>query len=119
MTRATFLIIERALEPAPPLDSEPYWCYANTLIFHQKKIKVWEQEIPEAKMLWGPNKRWNCDEFEKYFGCEVFKDNQNGWQLRLTISHDRAEFWLNEIINWRKQYHNNHFKKETILEKLK
>ena len=108
-TKATFLTIERPLIPPPPIDSEPYWCYINTLIFHDKDGKnVWEQKIPEADIHWIKGK-WG-DEFASYFSAEVFKDSNFGWQLRLKISHERAKFWLAKMMEYIAEYHKAHFK---------
>ena len=125
--RTTFLIIERALIPSPPIDSEPYWCYINTLLFHDKSGReVWQQEIPEAKLNWShqfkyddKKKRYeyNCDEFDKYFHCEVFKDKNLGWQLRITLSHGKADFWHKQIIEFIEEYHKEHFKLKEEREK--
>jgi hypothetical protein len=116
--KAMFLIIERPLDPPPPLESTPQWYYSNTLGFYNKNNKcVWEQKIPEAGMLYKPlyhhdNGKWEYwrDEFGSYFHCEVFKDKHFGWQLRLKISHHYAEIWYNEIMAYIRKYHENHFK---------
>ena len=119
--RATFLIIERALMPPPPIDSEPYWCYVNILKFYQNRKEVWSQEIPEAKLSWIHRFRYNdkkkeheyeCDDFDKYFHCEVFKDTNLGWQLRIKISHGKADFWLKRILEFLESYHQEHFRLE-------
>lgn len=105
--KATFLTIERPLLPPPPIDSEPYWCYIKTLIFHDKLgRKVWEQEIPEVDLRWMKG-QWG-DKFDNYFSAEVFKDWDFGWQLRLKISHDRAKFWLARINEYIEEYHEAH-----------
>lgn len=121
--RAKFLTIERPLLPAPPMDSEPSWYYSNTLGFYKKGKKVWEQQIPEAQLLWKPlyrfddeKKEWVYwrDEFDKYFRCEVFKDKNFGWQLRLHLSHNYAEIWHKKITDYVEEYHENHFKKKGV-----
>ena len=128
--RAIFLTIERALMPPPPIDSEPYWCFTNTLLFYDKAgRKVWEQKIPEANLAWVHGFRYNdkkkeyeylCDEFDKYFHCEVFKDKNLGWQLRLTLSHGKANFWHKRILEFIEAYHQEHhkLKKERELQKV-
>lgn len=111
-TKATFLTIERPLLPPPPLESSPYWCYSNTLIFHDAQgNKVWEQEIPEAELYWVENNSGNVgDVFDHYFWpFEVFKDGNFGWQLRMTMSHNRAKFWLAKIMKYMKEHHEKHF----------
>lgn len=111
--RATFLTIERPLEPQPPKDSEPYWCYINTLMFYDKRNnKVWEQKIPEARLAWMKRNRSdiNCDDFEKYGSCQVFYDEHFGWQLRWTISHERAKLWHKEILEYIEDYHQEYHK---------
>lgn len=80
-----YVIIQRQLWPQPPKDSEPYWCYINTLMFKNKdRNTVWEQEIPEA----------NCGPFpmlNKYFNCELKHDKNFGWLLIAKISHQKAK----------------------------
>ncbi len=123
--KATFLTIERPLLPPPPVDSEPQWYYANTLGFYKDGEKVWEQEIPEAKLLWKPlynydmnEKKWEYwrDEFNRYFHCEPFLDPHFGWQIRLRISHHYADIWYNEIMAYIRVYHDNHFKNKRPLD---
>jgi hypothetical protein len=109
--RATFIKFERPLLPPPPIDSEPYWCYVDTLIFHDAQgKKVWEQEIPEAQLYWVPGNH-EGDVFDKYFsGFQCFKDGDFGWQLRFELSHERAKKWLQEAIAVGvKKHHEAHF----------
>lgn len=111
--RATFLTIERPLVPEPPRDAKPYWCLINRLVFHDESgATVWDQEIPEAQLYWLPNYRWGGDEFDKYFHCEVFLDEHHGWQLRASISHEKAKQWHKDILEWMQFYHNQHHAKK-------
>ena len=56
----------------------------------------------------------------KYFHCEVFKDKNLGWQLRLTLSHGKANFWHKRILEFIEAYHQEHhkLKKERELQKV-
>ena len=97
--RAKFITIERPLLPPPPITSKPNWCYYHTLIFHNHRgEKVWEQEIPEAQLYWLKRNGREGIEFDRYFQPSVFKDEHFGWQLRLTISHERADYWLSQMM---------------------
>lgn len=120
MKRAKFITIERPLLPAPPKDAEPYWCYLNTLMFKDKKTRrtLWEQKIPEAQLSWKPLYRYDDDkkeyvfwkdDFDAYFRCSVFKDDNFGWQLRLIISHEYANVWHKRMMDYIEKYHQAHF----------
>lgn len=109
--RATFLTIERPLDPQPPKDvARRYsWCYVNTLIFYDAWGRnVWEQKIPEADLCWREDLRLNDWRFDKYFSCEVFFEERFGWQLRIKLSHEDAKFWHRFILEWVKRGHDNY-----------
>lgn len=116
--RAKFITIERPLLPPPPVDSHPYWCLINHLVFYDDmRRKVWEQEIPEAELLWRPTFRYSDeqkkyvywrDDFDNYFRCQVFKDEHFGWQLRLKLSHHEADVWHERIVKSVENYHKHH-----------
>lgn len=70
LKRVNFMIIERPLEPQPPIGARPDWCYANTLMFLKDGVKVWEQEIPEAKLSWMKNNgERDCDYIQVVLNC--------------------------------------------------
>jgi len=85
-TRSHFITIERPLEPQPPKDATPNWCYIGTLMFYDKKENmVWKQEIPEAILV-------NKKSAKGILKCEVKYHEGFGWQLKATISHEHAKF---------------------------
>ncbi len=122
--RAMFLTIERPLWPQPLKNSEPYWYGAfDQLAFYELDEKgnyipdgkggykkCFDRYIPEARLAWMYDYRMACDTFDKYGLCEVFYDEHFGWQLRLTISHERARFWLKNMLDYVNKYHNNYHK---------
>lgn len=79
--------MERQLWPQPPLFAKPYFCYFDTLQFHDLQGNtVWEQKIPEIK--------------ERYFQGNIRKGMNHvsvryemdwGWILVLKISHEYAK----------------------------
>lgn len=98
MTRATFIVIERPLEPQPGgAELRPHWCYANTLKFYDlMHNEVWSQDVPEAEMIYHIEARGR-EEFGKPARCEVFHDPHFGWQLRYTFSHETAKRLLKTL----------------------
>lgn len=125
MTKATFLTIERPLEPQPPKNSKPYWYGAGDKLcfyFLDKKGRYIEDgkgnykktkdiDVPEARLSWikHPDPERKHDVFEHYGHCEVFYDKNHGWQLRWSITHGRAKFWKKRIISYIRRYHNRHY----------
>lgn len=104
--RTKKITIERPLIPSPPKDAEPYWCYINTLIFyeniaelgspfkHKRGKEIWRQEIPEADIF-------SSQKGEHYFWpVKVFWEDDFGWQLRIELSHEKADYWLSQMMNY-------------------
>lgn len=113
--RSKFITLERPLLPNPPDEAVEYgWFYVNRLIFYDAHgVKVWEQDIPEAELSWLPHDNGG-DEFGKYFErFEVFKDDRFGWQLRMMLSHAKANYWAEriykEMVEYIEQHHREHF----------
>lgn len=84
--KTPYVIMERQLWPQPDLFAKPYFCYFDTLQFHDSQGKViWEQKIPEI------TERYQQDQKKGMNKVSVRYEFDWGWILVLKISHEYAK----------------------------
>jgi len=87
--RTKTIEFKRQLWPQPPEDAKPWWWGLNTLAFYRGYEKVWEQDIPESKLIKKPD-HFGLDRIFGH-GHRVEFDENFGWLLVFESSHEEAD----------------------------
>jgi hypothetical protein len=94
--RTPIIEFQRQLRPQPPKDSEPFFCYVNTLIFYERGThkEIWREKIPEVDLVGMQTQDFNNNSLENrhyQWGTSVQYEEKWGWVLKFKISHEHAE----------------------------